>query len=84
MRDIIINTKSNLQKSEIWKIHITIGINFISSKDFEEEQVIHWKSDNIELISYDSINEVVGERLESLLLRYQVDLGTSVRGSDFF
>ena len=45
---------------------------------------MHWKSENIELISYDSINEVVGERFESLLSRYQIDLETSVRGSDFF
>ena len=37
MRDIIIN----LQNSDEWKIQLIISINFISSKDGEEERVMH-------------------------------------------
>ena len=36
MRNIIIN----LQNSDTWKIQLTIAINFISSKEAEEEHVM--------------------------------------------
>ena len=44
LKDII----SNLKKSDTWKIHLTAAIDFISSKDTDEECVIYSKSDNIE------------------------------------
>ena len=47
-RDIIID----FQNSDTWKIQVTIAINFISSKDFEEECVMHSMSDNIKRTSY--------------------------------
>ena len=37
----------NLQKSDMRKILLTISINFISSKDVDEECVMHSKSNNI-------------------------------------
>ena len=80
LRDIVINP----QKSDTWKIHLTIAINFISSKDVDEECVMHSQSDNIEFMPYDNINEVVNKLFESLRSRYQIGLETSVRGSDFF
>ena len=43
LRDII----TNLQKSDTWKIQLTIAINFISSKDDDEEHVAHSMSNNI-------------------------------------
>ena len=43
VRDIIIN----LEKSDTWKIQL-IAINFISSKNVDEEHAMHLKSDNIE------------------------------------
>ena len=79
MTDIIIH----FQKSDTWKIQSTIAINFISSKDVDEEHVMHLKSSNIEFISYDNANEVVNELVNSLLSRYQISLETSMRGSDF-
>ena len=48
LSDVIIN----LQKSGAWNIQLTITINFISSKDADEEQVMHSKSDNIEFMIY--------------------------------
>ena len=53
------------------------------SKDVDAECIMHSKSDNIEFISYDNTNEVVNERFESLLSRYQIGLETSMRGNDF-
>ena len=74
----------NLQKYDIWKIQLTIAINFISSKDVDEERVMHSKSNNIEFfLSYNNANEVVNELFESLHSRYQIVLKTSVRGNDF-
>ena len=44
---------------ETWKIQLPIAINFISSKDTEEERVMHLNSDNIKFTSYIEVNEVV-------------------------
>ena len=65
MKDIIID----LQKSDTWKIQFTIAINFISSKDVDEDRVMLSKRDNIEFVSFDNANEVVNELFESLLSR---------------
>ena len=62
MRDIIIN----LQKSDTWKVQLTIAINFISSKDADEEQVMHLESTNIEFMTYGNANNIVDELFESL------------------
>ena len=79
MRDIVIN----LQKYDTWKIQLTIAINFISSKDIDEDRVMRSKRDNTEFVSYDNANQVVGELFESLPSRYQIGLETSIRGRDF-
>ena len=60
MRDIIIN----LQKSGTWKVQLTIAINFISSKDADEEQVMHLESNNIEFMTYGNANNIVDELFE--------------------
>ena len=67
----------------MWKIQLTIAINFISSKDNNEECVIHSKSDNTGFMIHDFADEVIEERFQSLLYRYQIGLETSMRGSDF-
>ena len=79
LRDLIIN----LQKSDTWKIQLTVAINFISSKDIDGERLMHSKSYNIEFMSYDNANEVANELFESLLSRYQIGLEKSMRRSDF-
>ena len=47
---------TNFQKSGTCKILLAIAINFISSKDIDEEQVMHSKSDNIEVMTYHNAN----------------------------
>ena len=55
LKDII----NDLKKSGIWKIQLTISINFISSRDDnDEEPIIHSKSDNIEVMISDDADEV--------------------------
>ena len=71
-RDIIIN----LQKFGMWKIQLIIKINFISSKDVDEERLMRSKSGNIEFMLYDNANEVVAELFQSLHSRYSIALET--------
>ena len=52
-------------------------LNFISSKDDDEEHVMLSKSDNIEFMSYDNANEVVNELFTSHFSRYVTGLETS-------
>lgn len=49
------------------KIKLAIAINFISSKDTDDECVMHSKCDSIEIIIYDKADENVKENFESFL-----------------
>ena len=60
-----------LKKSDSWKIKLTMAVNFISSKDTDEEFVMHSKSDNMEIMIGDKSDEVIEKRFQSLLSRYQ-------------
>ena len=44
---------------------------------------MHSKSDNIEVMTYDNLNDVIKEIFKSLLSRYQIVLETSMKGSYF-
>ena len=44
---------------------------------------MHSKSDNIEIMIYGKPDEVVEERFESFIHRYQNNLQESMKGSDF-
>ena len=79
MRNIIID----LPNSDIWKIQLTIAINFISSKDAEEERVMHLTCNNIKFTPYSDANDVIDELFESLHSSYQGKLETPMRGSSF-
>ena len=79
LKDIINNPK----KSDTWKIQLSIAINFVSSKDTDEEYAMHSKSDNIEILVNDEADEVIKEIFEQLLNRYQTGLETSMGCSDF-
>ena len=71
----------DFQNSHTWKIHLTIAISFIPSKD--EEHLMHAKSDNVELMSYDNVNDTNDKLFESLRSRYQGNCETSTERSDF-
>ena len=79
MKDII----NNMKKSDTWRIQLTIAINFIFSKDTDEEHVMHSKSDNIEIVIYNTGDKVIQELFESFLFRYQADLEELIKDSDF-
>ena len=44
---------------------------------------MHWKSDNIEIIINDKVDEVIKEPFDSLIKKYQIELKKSMRGSNF-
>ena len=64
------------------KIQLAIANNFLSSIDNDEERVIYSKSDNIEIMINDEVEEVIEKLLESLKNRYQNNL-ESMRRSAF-
>ena len=66
----------DLQNSDTWKIQLTIAINFISSKDGEEERVMHSSGGNIKFTPYNDANDVIDKHFKSLHSRYQENLET--------
>ena len=73
----------DLENSDAWKIQLTTAINFVSSKDAEAERVMHSRSRNINFPPCSDTNDVIDELFESLRSKYQINLETSIRGSDF-
>ena len=56
-----------------WKIHLSVSIKFISSKDFNETLIMHTWSDNIEIMMGTETDDFIDERFKSLLHEYQKD-----------
>ena len=50
---------NNHKTQGIWKIHLTIAIDFISSKDSDETCTMHTKSDNVETIMGSETDEII-------------------------
>ena len=46
LKDII----NNIKKSDTWKIQLRRAINFMSSKDTDEERVMYSESDNTKIM----------------------------------
>ena len=63
------------------EIQLTISINFVSSKDTEEERAMQSTSDSVKFASYNDANKVANESLRS---KCQDNLETSMKRSDFF
>ena len=61
----------------MWKIQLTITVNFTFSKDNDEdnneEHLMHSKSDNIDIMINDETGEFI-ELFKSLLKRYHNNL----------
>ena len=55
----------------------------MSSKDNDEECIMHSKSDNKEIMINEKEDEFTEELFQSLLFRYQTGLGRSMESIDF-
>ena len=71
------------ETSSEWKIQLTMTINFISSKDFDETQTMLTKSNNVEIMMGSETDEIIKDLFESFLQKYQEELEESMRGSEF-
>ena len=78
-KDMIDDYKS---KGE-WKIQITMRIIFISFIDKNQTQVMHTKSDNIEIINGTDTSDAINELIDSFMKRYQEGLETKMKGSSY-
>ena len=66
-----------------WKIHYTMRIIFISFIDKSETQVMHTKSDNIEIMIGTDTSDTINELIDSFIKRYQEGLETKMKGSSY-
>ena len=74
---------NDLKKYDTWKNQLTIAINFMSSKDNDEDRVMHSKNDNIKVTINNKTDEVIEKLFQSLLSRNEIGLRTTMKDSDF-
>ena len=67
IRPYLKDSINDLKKSDTRQIKLAIAIDFMSSKNNDEEPVMHSKSDNIEITSHDKVDEFKEELFQSLL-----------------
>ena len=79
LKDMIDDYKS---KGE-WKIQIIMRIIFISVIDKNETQVMHAKSDNVEIMNGTDTSDAINKLINSFMKRYQEGLETKMKGSSY-
>ena len=57
------------------KIHLTMAINFFSSKDSEEIRTMHSKSENIEILIGNETGEIIKDLFDSFLQKISERFG---------
>ena len=67
-----------------WKVQLTIEVNFISLKPGSDEtRITYTRSDNVEIMFGDDIDDIIEQLFESLLQKYKENLQSKMRGSEF-
>ena len=79
LKDMIDDYKS---KGE-WKIQITMRIIFISFTDRNKTQLMHTKSDNVEIMNGTDTSNAINKLISSFMKRYQEGLETKMKGSSY-
>ena len=59
---------NNLRTPGKWKIHLTITIKFVLSKDSDKRRLLHFKRNNIEI----AVNVDTDILLKNLLIRFDI------------
>ena len=67
----------------VWKIQISMRVNFISSKDTGETRTIYVWSDNVSIMRGGDKDNIIREIFRSFLRNYQEELKV-IKGSDFY
>ena len=65
-----------------WKIQLSIQVSFISPVN-EETDIMHSKSDNVEIMRGRSTNDILNMLIETFKQRYQEGLETKMQGSNY-
>ena len=65
---------NNLKISDTWMIQLKKASNFVSSKDNNEQRVMHLKSDNIEIMTNKEADKIIKELFKSIKKRDQNNL----------
>ena len=79
LRDMIDNHKARGE----WKIQLVMPIIFVSFIDANETQVMHTKSDNIEIMNGIDTSDAINELIDSFMKRYPERLETKMKGSSY-
>ena len=66
-----------------WKIQLSMQVSFISPIN-EETDIMHSKSDNVEIMRGRSTNDILNMLIETFKQRYQEGLETRMRGINCF
>ena len=79
LRDLIdfYNTKGE------WKVQLSMHISFKILFNIIENQIMHSKSDNVEIMRGLDTNDVIDELIESFAKRYQEGLEKKMKDSDY-
>ena len=79
LRDLIdfYNTKGE------WKVQLSMHISFKILFNIIENQIMHSKSDNVEIMRGLDTNDVIDELIESFAKRYQEGLETKMKGRNY-
>ena len=67
---------------KVWKIQISILVNFISSKDTGETRTIYVWSDSVSIMWISDTDDIIRELLGSILKNYQEE-EQIISGSEF-
>ena len=65
-----------------WKIQLSMHVSFISPIN-EETDIMHSKSDNVEIMMGRSTSDILNRLIETFKQRYQEGLETRMRGSSY-
>ena len=66
-----------------WKRQITMRIIFVSFVDKNETQVMHTKSDNVEIMNGTDTSDTINKPIDSFMKRYQKGLETKMKGNSY-
>ena len=66
-----------------WKIQITMRIIFISFIDKNETQVMHTKSDNVEIMNGTDTSDAINKLINYFIKRYQEGPDTKIKGCSY-
>ena len=83
LRDMINDHKTGETQFEVWKIHISMRANFISSKGTEETRYIYAWSDNENVMWSKEKDNITKDLFKSFLDNYQKQQQIRREGSDF-